>query len=96
MKFKKKEKRNTHDVVQTSKTVEPSVGSSKIGNVQIPGDGSGLSLEHGTSDSYAHILLSVVPVPNFLIRFFITRSPRTPLPGANVRIQFRLLIFPFF
>ena len=94
-----KEKRNetnTHDIVKSPKTVKPSVGSGKIGDVQIPGDGSGLSLEHWTSDSNSHVLLSGVPIPNFLIGFFITRTPRTPFTGANMRIQFRLFFIPFF
>lgn len=81
--------------MKTTETVKPSIRSSKIGDTEVTRDGSGLTLKHRTRDSYPGILLVVVPLPDKLVGLLVASPAGSSLPGANVRVGFRLLFFPF-
>ena len=80
--------------MESAETVEPSVGSSKVGNAQRPGDGPGFPLEHRAGDPDALIPLGVVPIPDEPVRFLVARPPRASLAGTDVRIRLGLFLVP--
>ena len=80
--------------MDSTETVEPSVGSGKVGNAQRPGDGSGLPLDHRAGDRDAEILLGVAPVPDEPVRFFVARHSRASLARTDVRIRLGLFLVP--